>query len=290
MENKYARPLSDLTFKLLFGEEGHEQLTIDFLNSFLERPEGNLITEISFMSQEQTPRRFGDRKTILDISCKDQRGHRFIIEMQSSREAHFDKRAFFYAASLLSRQLKEEDPYSVLQPVIIVAILEKTFNRQEQEIISHHMMCNMKTGKQSIDLIELHFIELSRFNKKEDELQTKIDTWLFFLKNAQTVQQIPLACKKWPAVNKAFHVMERASWSEEQTEEYEREIRELRKNITQDLVEEEEERENLARAFEQGIEKAAINGLKLGLSNDIIKQLTGLSFQQIDLLRASINQ
>ena len=49
--NKFASPTKDSTFKLMFGEERHENITIDFLNSFLDRQPGNLITKISFMKQ-----------------------------------------------------------------------------------------------------------------------------------------------------------------------------------------------------------------------------------------------
>ena len=181
----FAYPLADSTFKLIFGQDNHKQVTIDFLNDFLERKGTREISQISFMRQENTPRILGERMSILDISCQDQAGNRFIIEIQREREVYFDLRALYYAASLLSRQLNETEPYSKLTPVIIIGILDFTLYKSSSEAISHHMICDMSTGKQSIDLIELHFIELSKFNKKVDELVSHIDKWIFFLKNSQ---------------------------------------------------------------------------------------------------------
>ena len=45
MNTKFAYPLTDSTFKLIFGQDKHKQLTIDFLNDFLERKDTPSIQE-----------------------------------------------------------------------------------------------------------------------------------------------------------------------------------------------------------------------------------------------------
>jgi predicted transposase/invertase (TIGR01784 family) len=241
MANKFAYPLADSTFKMIFGQDKHKQLTINFLNAFLERTGDRAISQIEFMSQEKNPRRLGDRKSILDIHCKDQAGNRFIIEMQKEKEFFFDLRALYYASGLLSRQLEETEPYNKLTPVIVIGILDFVlYKSNSDQVISHHMICDMSTKKQSINLIELHFIELSKFNKKLDELTCDIEKWIFFFKYAQKFDVIPSVYQDSPSIQQAFHLMERAKWSKSQSEAYEREVREIQRDITQELAEAQE--------------------------------------------------
>ncbi len=170
----------------------------EIFNDFLERKGSKIIEDISFMHQEQNPRNLGDKKSILDINCKDKAGHHFIIKIQREKEYFFDMRALYYAANLLSRQLKETEPYNKLKPVIVIGIVDFVLYKTSHEAISHHMICDMSTGQQSIDLIELHFIELAKFHKKVDELVSHIDKWIFFLKNAQQLEEIPKNYKNNP--------------------------------------------------------------------------------------------
>ncbi len=289
MNTKFAYPLTDSTFKLIFGQNKHKQLTIDFLNDFLERKGTKIIEDISFMHQEQNPRDFGAKKSILDINCKDQAGNHFIIEIQREREYFFDMRALYYASSLLSRQLKETDPYNQLKPVIIIGILDFILYKPSDQVITHHMICDMSTGKQSIDLIELHFIELSKFNKKVDELISHIDKWIFFLKNAQNLLEIPKNYQDTPSIQEAFHLVDRLNWTPQQNRQYENEVRAMQRDITQDLAEAKE----LEDAIEQGAlkkaESVALHGLQKGLDLSLIQELTGLSVEQIAVLRKKIS-
>ncbi len=273
-KNVFATPLLDSTFKLVFGETRHKQLTIDFLNDLLERTgESNQIKEISFMHQELAPRRFDGKKSILDINCTDVQGHQFIIEIQRKSEDFFDWRLFYYGASLLSRQLSETDPYSKLKPVIILGILNFKLYSQFDEPVSHHMMCDMRSGRQSINLIELHIVELGKFNKKVDQLVTAIDKWLFFLKEAHDQVNIPAVYDDTPSIRQAFDALARWNWKPEQVASYDREVLEFQIQITQELAQ--------AAKIKDGIENIAINMLKKSMSHEDIADVTGLSIGQI---------
>ena len=289
IETRYASPTADLTFKLVFGEDQHKQLTIDFLNDLLERPEGKLIKEITFINRENTPRNLLDKRTFLDISCKDQSGARFIIEMQTGPESYFDKRALYYTANLLARQLENTDPYTELKPVIFIGILTYNLYKTHNNVVSHHLICDMNTGKQSLDLVELHFVELSKFDKKADQLESKIDKWLFYLKSATTVKEIPAAYKDSPSMQQAFDIVERTKWSSERIEKYEREIEFARKNLTQELVVLEELKEARKEGRQEGVQKEkeviAMSLLQEGLDVDLIAKATKLTIDQIEALR-----
>ncbi len=281
--NKFASPTKDSTFKLLFGEKNHKNLTIDFLNSFLDRKPGHLITNISFMPQEQTPRSYAERKSILDIHCKDESGNQFIIEMQAGRENFFIARALYYAASLLSRQLNKEDFFTDLKQVIIIGILDYALIDTHKQVISHHLITDMSTGQQSTNLIELHFIELAKFKKTENQLETQTDKWIFFLKNAHKLLEIPDSCKDSEVIAQAFHLMECNNWTPEQIRQYEADLINFKRILTQDhsLLEEGQQKAN---------ETTAIKMLKKNKDFTEISEFTDLSIEHIKMLAQRIQR
>ena len=288
-KNVFATPLLDSTFKLVFGEKQHRTVTIDFLNDILERTgTPREIKDISFAHQELASRKSYDKKSILDINCTDIQGHQFIVEIQRKSEDFFDWRLFYYAASLLSRQLQETDPYSKLKPVVILGILNFKLYSDFDEPVSHHLVCDTRSGKQSINLIELHIVELGKFNKKVDQLITHIDKWLFFLKKAHEQESIPAAYNDTPTIRQAFDIVSRWNWTSEQVAAYDKEVLAFRIEITQELS----EIEKLKAGIEQGKieekEAIALNLLNLQIPFDTIVQATGLSIVEIELLRQKI--
>ncbi len=305
-KNVFASPLFDSTFKLVFGQKSHKQVTIDFLNDLLERTgKSNAIQDITFIHQELAPRRFDDKKSILDINCIDANKNHFIIEIQRRSEDYFDWRLFYYAASLLSRQLQETEPYSKLKPVIILGILNFKLYCDSDEPISHHKMCDMRTGKQSVNLIELHIVELGKFNKKVDQLVSHIDKWLFFLKSAHNQVAIPAVYNDTPSIRKAFDVIARLHWTQEQIDAYEKEAMLFRIEITQELAEEKKRNAKKEEGLEEGLKKGKIEGkiegriegekkakqetalnlLAMEMPIEMIVKATGLTLQEIEALQ-----
>src|SRR4051812_29682003 len=86
-------PKSDIVFKKIFGQ--HPELIKSFLNGILPLPEGRLIESIDYLTPEQSPRIPSMKNTIVDVKCKDQHGHIFIVEMQMTWSKSFLKRFLF---------------------------------------------------------------------------------------------------------------------------------------------------------------------------------------------------
>ncbi|MET3047630.1 PD-(D/E)XK nuclease family transposase, partial [Flavobacterium covae] len=82
MKAKYINPFTDFGFKKIFGEEASKNLLIDFLNALL--PEYDQIKELSFKNTEQLGQSDLDRKAIYDIYCENEKGEKFIVELQKA--------------------------------------------------------------------------------------------------------------------------------------------------------------------------------------------------------------
>ncbi len=93
MKAKYVNPFTDFGFKKIFGEEASKPLLLDFLNALLPLP--TPIMDLSFKNKEQLGQGELDRKAIYDIYCENERGEKFIVELQKAKQNYF-KEIYIY--------------------------------------------------------------------------------------------------------------------------------------------------------------------------------------------------
>ena len=56
-----------------------------------------------------------------------------------------------------------------------------------------YQLLETKTLKRMTDKLEFVFVEVAKFSKREDELETDLDKWLYLLKNMSTLLERPAA-------------------------------------------------------------------------------------------------
>ena len=96
MQERYVNPFTDFGFKKLFGEEPNKDLLLDFLNAVLEKQEGRIVN-LTYLKNEHLGRSQLDRKAIFDLYCENDKGEKFIVEMQKSKQKFFKDRSVYYA-------------------------------------------------------------------------------------------------------------------------------------------------------------------------------------------------
>ncbi|MBR3458808.1 MAG: PD-(D/E)XK nuclease family transposase [Selenomonadaceae bacterium] len=62
-------PMNDVLFKFIFGKEERKHITIDFINSMLDRDKAHEIVDITFKNVEMTPLAAEIKLTRLDVFC-----------------------------------------------------------------------------------------------------------------------------------------------------------------------------------------------------------------------------
>ena len=95
LEDRYVNFYTDFAFKRLFGTEANKELLRSFLNSLLDGQE--VITDLTYLNNEQLGRLAADRKAVFDVYCENDRGERFIVEMQKAEQQFFKDRSVFYS-------------------------------------------------------------------------------------------------------------------------------------------------------------------------------------------------
>ncbi len=258
---RYLDATNDVAFKKVFS---HKEILIDFLNSILHLEEGSKIQELHFVSQEELPEIAKVKRSIFDIKVLDQSGFWYIIEMQNRPDASFLKRVQVYAASTHSNQLLKGHDYSSILPVIVISIVNGKLFPQEIGCINRHTTREEKTNTQHLFELSYVFVELGKFNKKEEELETMEDFWLSYLVDSTKVKHPPAKVRD-PNILKAYEVLERFNWDDSAYDAY---IRAKLHADAEKLAMEDEfhkgEITGEARGRAQGLEEGKAQGLEEG--------------------------
>lgn len=220
MLNRYLSPRNDTVFRKLFGTEDNKDVLIRFLNTILELKDDKVIEDVDFMNPWQAPRIDGAKQSIVDVLVKDKRDVRYIVEMQVCHTADFTKRAQYYTAKTYVDQMKAGHGYRGLNSVFFIAIADHILFPEKEAYKSLHLMCDQSTGEHDLKDFRFTFIELPKFKKGLHELSSVEDQWLYFLKHAEEVSDMPPTVDD-SALQKAYHAIESMGWSERELAAYE---------------------------------------------------------------------
>jgi predicted transposase/invertase (TIGR01784 family) len=103
LKDRYINPFTDFGFKKIFGSEVNKDLLIAFLNTLLPAEAGT-VSDLSFLPNEQVGRSEYDRRAIFDLYCENEKGEKFIVEMQRAKQNYFKDRSIFYATFPVQQQ------------------------------------------------------------------------------------------------------------------------------------------------------------------------------------------
>ena len=278
-------PRVDFAFKILFGSEENTDILLPFINSVLSLP--NPLTELTLLNPYNHKTHSTDKLSILDIKARDGLGTLYNIEMQMTSQVGYSQRALYYWSKLYSQQLKAGEDFDQLNKTISIHILNfNHFDEPDYHNIYH--VLNAKTQKRSFEDLELHFVELKKFNKDLAHLTTALDRWTTFLSKAEQWERnfIPEELKIDPAIAKAAHALDTLSLDEEEREIYEAKLKWLRdESGTLRKVREEGREEGEVI----GTEKVALNLLKKGSwSIADISDATGLTKEALEILQKRV--
>jgi predicted transposase/invertase (TIGR01784 family) len=286
MKAKYVNPFTDFGFKKIFGEEASKPLLLDFLNALL--PQQNNIIDLTFKNAEQLGQTEADRKAIYDIYCETDKGEKFIVELQKAKQNYFKERTIYYSTFPIREQAEKGEWNYNLKAVYCVGILDFTFDDYESEPekseVVHHIKLKNQNGKTFYDKLTYIYLEMPNFNLKEENLATRLDKWLYFIKNLEDFQSIPTIFSD-DIFTQAFEKAELAKFGQADLESYEMNLKIYRdyKNTIEAAFDEGKLEGKLEGKIEGKIEVA--KALKLsGISTDIIIQSTGLSENEINKL------
>ena len=274
VEERYISLLTDFGFKRIFGTAMNKDLLICFLNSLFNGRQ--VVKDVSYLNPEHVGDVYTDRRAIFDVYCEGENGEKFIVEMQNAYQAYFKDRSLFYSTFPIREQ---------------AALLNFDMNEEafEKEKIRHSVqLCDTATHKVFYDKLEFIYVEIAKFNKSLEELETLYDKWLYALKNLYKLTQRPKElCDK--VFDRLFEEAEIAKFTPQELREYEASkiaYRDIKNSV--DTA----KREGIAEGMEKGMEKKsheiAKKMLTKGMDEATVMEITGLSAELIQQLKAEM--
>ena len=216
MENNLELlPLTDdYIFKRVFAYKGNESVLKDFLEALLKIE----IKGIKITNPEIIPYEKGEKRGLLDIKAEINDGTMLDVEMQMKNERNTEERATEYMGKMISEQLQVGEDYQNLKKSIVIFITNYNFLKRN----SYHSVGRMKFDKTIEDeyvnmgydeedelaskYIEVHYIELPKFKKKELSKFTKLDQWMCIF--TQNKEGIMLAEKENKEIKRAINTLD----------------------------------------------------------------------------------
>ena len=274
IEGRYISLLTDFGFIRIFGTKPNKDLLINFLNSLFDGFQ--VIKDVKYLNSEHVGDVFAERKPIFDVYCENEKGEKFIVEMQN--------------ASVFP--IREEAPKGAdwnfkLDHVYIVALLNfdlevEAFDKND---INHDVgLLDKKTHKVFNDKLSFKYVEIAKFDKTEDELVTLYDKWLYVLKNLSRLDERPAALKE-KVFTKLFEEAEIAKFTPTELKEYEDSLKAYRdvKNSIDTALEKGRE-EGRAESKNLKVIQIAKKMLAAGMNIDTVINMTDLSKSEIEKL------
>lgn len=260
--NKFIDPLSDYGFKKLFG---NPLILKSFLNDLLEVD----IEELTYGNLEIQGVTETDRKVIYDIYCVDKSKRRFIVEMQKAYQPNFKDRILFYSSVAIADQAKKSAWNWQIDTVYIVAILG-TFKVSDSQKYLHRIHLKNEENQIFNDKLNQIFIEIKNFNKKDHELESHLDKWLYVLKNLEDLDEIPETLQHDEQLQPVFEIANLSKFGRNELSQYEEAVNLQRIRDSE-----------LAGAELKKAISIAKNLIQLGIDVNIVIQSTGLSLEQL---------
>jgi len=211
------------------------------------------------------------------------RASNFIVEMQKAKQKYFKDRSIYYSSFPIQSQAEKGDWNFELKAIYTVGILDFVFEHDKKDDDAYYhkvKLMNTKTSVVFYDKLTYVYLELPKFNKAEEALETHFEKWLFILKNLGDLTSRPEKLQE-RFFKKVFEQAEIANYSDNEYAEYEESLKTYR-----DL------KNSIDTSFDEGKVEGKIEGKietaiamkRKGFSVCDISEITGLSAEEIEKL------
>ena len=259
---RFINPFTDYGFKKIFGQEISKDLLIDFLNDLLKGE--RVITDLTFLNNEQLPQYDEGRGIIYDIYCSTDTGEKIIVEMQNKSQLHFKERALFYLSNAIAQQGETGTEWKFNLKAVYGVFFMNFLLNDNVKLRTDVILADRETGELFSDRMRQIFIALPRFCKEEHECENDFERWIYTLKNMETLKRMPFKARK-AVFEKLEEIADVASLSKEERERYQNSVNVYRTHLcVMDAAKEEGREEGRQEGREEGREEGLKEGLKKG--------------------------
>ena len=212
--------------------------------------------------------------------CTNEKGEKLIVELQKTKQKFFKDRTLYYSTFPIRDQAIRGSEWNFeLKRIYTIAILNFIFDEDKNQAEKFRYdvkLSDIETREVFYDKLTFIYLEMPKFEKNIDEIETRFEKWLYVLKNLHKLDRIPERLKE-NIFLKLFQIAEIAKFNPQEYQDYEDSMKYYRdiKNSLDTAKEEGKIEEKI---------KIAKNGLKLGLPIDFICKITSLTIEEVERL------
>ena len=300
---KYLDPKADLTFKKIFGN--HPTRLISLLNALLPLSDEEQIHEIKYLPTELVPENNSYRYAITNILCTDAKSNKFCVVIRIEWSNFFEHRVQFLASELYVNPAIKQVKYFAQYPTYSLNLISDTFKYNTPDFIHNYHVVYDKDTHKVIEDLHFTFIELPKFTPHSITDKRMMVLWLRFLTEInEETKEVPSDLLNDPEIGKAVEELEISGFTDAELRAYDKfwDSVSVERTLLDDRYQKGKEEgraegkeegraegkeEGRAEGMSQRSLEIARNLLSLGLPIDQITQATGLTEEEIELLKES---
>ncbi len=278
---------NDYVFKRIFGKPENNQELKELLEAILNIE----IKKVEVKNPEITKDYADEKLGVLDIRAQINENAMIDIDMQVANVKTMVNRNIAYTSRLIAEDSRAGATYEGLKKFVSITILgENLLERNTYHSVVHLKFENIEKNKQVnmgyvkeqeilTDRIEIHYIELKKFLKKNPEMNDKLEQWLWLLIGKE--EKVKMASKKNKTIEKVVEDLDEMSADEnERLEAYKRKLAIWDYNVNIH----EAKKEGIQQGLQEEKKKIAQNLKRKGIDIETIAEVTGLSKEEIQNL------
>jgi predicted transposase/invertase (TIGR01784 family) len=252
---------NDYIFKALFVR--NPDILLDLINALPQFTGEHKVAEISILNPELPKLGEIEKVSILDIRAKDLMNREFILEMQGNSHPFLPERLLLYWSKTFSSGIGQGMEYSALPKVYSINFLNFLMIGNTEFFHTSFQILDTRTGKIALtDHLEITIIELPKISKKMASLQSDLERWIYFFRNAHKLKEEPLQnlSSNNPMISKAIGELEFLSQDTKTRQIYE-------ERLKADL----DYNTGMADAYRKGEAKGKQEGILVGKQEGILE-------------------
>lgn len=155
--------------------------------------------------------------------CENEKGEKFIVELQKTKQKFFKEGTLYYSSMPIREQAEKRDWDFSHKAVYVIAILDFIFDDDKNDPDKYRydvQLSDIDTHKVFYDKLTFIYLEMPKFNKNLDEIETHFDKWLYVIKNLSLLDRIPNKLREQIFEN-VFSTAEIATFTKEEVRIYE---------------------------------------------------------------------
>jgi len=280
---KRLKVKNDLIFQKLFGRQDSKDSLVSLINSVLQFDEERKVEDVNVIEQqEELPVDISkvENQGKVDVVAKTKDGQSINVQLQIINRFNTDKKVLYNWSRLFCEGLD----MGQANKTISINFLDFDFIESDNYHTVFHLTEDTNNHCKFTDLLEIHFIELSKFRKAKPDINRPLERWLLFIEPT-SAEVLEMITYRDPGISKAEKLLESLSVDEEVLKLYE-----LREKALS------EEESKFSGAREEGKKEGIIEGLYLvarnminaGMDIHTIKKVTGLKAEEIIALQTSM--